>query len=62
MIPKYWEEVIVDYKTFVGFKKGLERKRVISYQFKYKIDLTYFNIRYPNLEFKDPLTSYLKDH
>lgn len=31
----YLVEVIIDYKAFVKFKRGLETMRVTSHQFKY---------------------------
>lgn len=62
MILKYWEEVIVNFMTSTKFKRGLERIRVVSYQFGYQITLTYFKTRYHKLELeKDLFTDYPKD-
>lgn len=30
---RYQEEVVIEYKAFVGFRKGLERSGVESYRF-----------------------------
>lgn len=53
MIPKYREEVVIDYKASTRFKKGLERIRVILYQFGYQIALAYFKTRYPKIKLKE---------
>lgn len=51
MIPKYRKETIIDYKASIRFKRGLERRRVISYQFEYQIALAPFKARYLNVIF-----------
>ena len=61
MIPNYWEEVIIDYKASIGFKRGVERMGVILNQFEYQITLAHFKVRYPKLDLKDSFTNYLED-
>ncbi|RZR84783.1 hypothetical protein BHM03_00011663 [Ensete ventricosum] len=59
IIPKYQEEVIIDYKAFARFMRVMEMSGVASYQFGYQIALTRFKIRHPKLELKeDPFTDY----
>lgn len=41
---KYREEV------FVRFRRGLERSRVVSYQFNYQITLAHLKVRYPKIK------------
>lgn len=53
MILRYCEEVVIDHKAFVRFKKGLERSTVISYRYRYYIALTYVKTRYPKLEIEE---------
>ncbi|RWW70434.1 hypothetical protein BHE74_00021886 [Ensete ventricosum] len=67
-ISEYLEEAIVDYKSFIRFKKGLERMRVTSYQFRYQITLVLdsvligdlvrdLTVKYPILELPEPRRS-----
>lgn len=47
MIPRCREEAIIDYNTFIGFRKGLERLGVASYQYGCYVALLRFKVRYP---------------
>ncbi|RZR80239.1 hypothetical protein BHM03_00006209 [Ensete ventricosum] len=61
-IPEYRKKAIIDYKASVSFKKGLERTRVTSYQFRYQFALARFKARYPTLDLEeDTFMDYPKD-
>lgn len=53
MILRHWEEVIIDYKAFIRFRRGLERSRVALYQYRYYIALAYFKAMYLRMELEE---------
>lgn len=62
MILMYQEDVITDYKAFIGFRRSLERSGVVPHQFGYQIILAHFKARYPKLELvEDSFINYLED-
>ena len=62
MIPRYREEIIIDYKTSIGFRSGLERLGIVSYQYGYYITLSHFKTRHFRIELKeDTFTDYPED-
>lgn len=44
-MSRHLEEEVTKYKTLVGFRKMLERSRVVLYKFGYLITLTCFKTR-----------------
>ncbi|RRT64341.1 hypothetical protein B296_00019915 [Ensete ventricosum] len=60
-ISEYQKDAVIDFKAPVKFRNGLERTRLVSYQFGYQIVVARFKVRCPQLEIKNPFTDYLED-
>ncbi|RWW73088.1 hypothetical protein BHE74_00019060 [Ensete ventricosum] len=60
-ISEYQKDAAIDFKAPVKFRNGLERTRLVSYQFGYQIVMARFKVRCPQLEIKNPFTDYLED-